>query len=268
MADVLNRTLAPIPDAAWEEIDQVARQRLTANLSARNVMDMTGPAGFDFSAVGTGRTGKMSKTGGGVQWGLRELQPLIEARVPFQMPLAEIENVARGAKDVDWEPLETAARKIATFEETAIYKGLAAANVAGVLKASGQKPVPLTVSVEKMPAAIGAAMQQLQEAGIGGPYHLVLGTKSYKPMNLTLNSGRTLRSVTENLLGGGVYWSPALEGGVLLSSEDEYFEIAVGQDLAIGYARQTGDAVDLFFIETFTARVLEPAAAVELKVRA
>lgn len=268
MADILNRALAPVSDAAWAEIDQVARQRLTAHLSARTIMDLTGPAGFELGAVGTGRTGKLNKTGNGVHWGLREVQPLVEARVPFLMPRADIQNVARGAKDVDWEPLETAARKIATFEESAIYQGLPQAGISGVLKASSHKPIPLTVSVEAMPEAVGAGLQELQQAGIGGPYHLVLGTKAYKPMNLTLNSGRTLRSVTEDLLGGGVYWSPALEGGVLLSSEDEYFEITVGQDLSIGFSEQTAEMVELFFLETFTARVLEPAAAIALKVKA
>jgi len=42
----------------------------------------------------------------------------------------------------------------------------------------------------------------------------------------------------------------------------------VGQDLTIGYKLHNAREVELYFTESFAFRVLEPAAAVELKLQA
>ncbi|WP_437855915.1 encapsulin [Sorangium sp. So ce363] len=60
-------------------------------------------------------------------------------------------------------------------------------------------------------------------------------------------------------------WAPALEGGVLLSTRGSDFELTVGEDLSIGYDRHDKDIIELFLTESFTFRVLEPAAAVALR---
>jgi uncharacterized linocin/CFP29 family protein len=44
--------------------------------------------------------------------------------------------------------------------------------------------------------------------------------------------------------------------------------MTVGQDLSIGYLSHGKESVDLYLTESFTFRVLEPAAAVELRVKA
>jgi uncharacterized linocin/CFP29 family protein len=77
-----------------------------------------------------------------------------------------------------------------------------------------------------------------------------------------------LRKRIETLVTGGVHWSPVLQGGVVLSRRGGDFEMTVGQDLAIGYKLHNSQDVELYFAESFTFRVLEPAAAVELKLQA
>ena len=44
--------------------------------------------------------------------------------------------------------------------------------------------------------------------------------------------------------------------------------MTVGQDLSIGYRSHDKENVDLYLTESFTFRVLEPAAGVELKYKA
>ena len=53
--DILRRDLAPIADAAWEEIDSQASRVLKALLTARKFVDVRGPYGLDFRGVSTGR---------------------------------------------------------------------------------------------------------------------------------------------------------------------------------------------------------------------
>ena len=50
----LHRELAPISDAAWAQIEEEASRTLKRHLAARRVVDVEGPKGVDFSAVGTG----------------------------------------------------------------------------------------------------------------------------------------------------------------------------------------------------------------------
>jgi len=60
----LYRELAPVSEAAWTEIEAEARRTLKRHLAARRVVDVEGPKGFDFSAVGTGHTQAIAAPGG------------------------------------------------------------------------------------------------------------------------------------------------------------------------------------------------------------
>jgi hypothetical protein len=124
MVDLLRRSLSPVPAAAWEEIDARAAQVLQSQLTARRIVDFDGPHGWDFAAVNLGRL-ELSEAPGPheVPWGKRVVQALVEARVPFVLDQMELDGIARGAKDPDLEPLESAARRIALFEESAVYNG-------------------------------------------------------------------------------------------------------------------------------------------------
>ena len=53
--NILKRELAPIPAEAWAEIDAQATRSLKAILSARRVIDLSGPMGPDFPGVPEGR---------------------------------------------------------------------------------------------------------------------------------------------------------------------------------------------------------------------
>src|SRR5512145_571159 len=98
----LLRELAPVTADAWELIDAEARQALKLKLGARKIVDFVGPLGWDAAAVGTGRLARLDRTPlDGVEAATRAVQPLVELRVPFEVSRAEIEAVARGAKDPD-----------------------------------------------------------------------------------------------------------------------------------------------------------------------
>src|SRR5581483_1255438 len=51
----LHRELAPISDTAWGEIEKEARRTLRTFLAARQVVDFSGPHGWDYSAESLGR---------------------------------------------------------------------------------------------------------------------------------------------------------------------------------------------------------------------
>jgi len=265
MADLLRRHLAPIPQSAWDEIDETAADKMRPMLSARSVVDFHGPHGLELAAVNLGRVAAGDSSKDGVHWGIREIMPLVEARVPFKLELAELDAFARGAADIDLGPLEEAARRIASFEDDVVYNGLKTAGIAGVLSSLSHKPLKLGGDADGIAAAVGDGVAELKGEGVAGPYDIVFGPALYKKANQVLKAGRVLRDVLERIGGGRVLFSPALRGGLLLSRRGGDFQLTVGQDLSIGYARHDASHAELFVIESFTFRVLEPAAGIELK---
>jgi uncharacterized linocin/CFP29 family protein len=270
MNDILRRSFAPITDEAWKEIDMQAARVLKGNLSARGLVDFNGPHGWALAAVNLGsvRVGSNEPIKG-VSWGKRETQNLIELRAHFSLKMWELDNVSRGGRNPDLDPMVAAARKVAIFEETAVYQGFNDGGIKGICDASTHKPVSMAAGdPDGFTEAVEAAVIALQKSGVGGPYALVLGTDPYALVKVGDPQAYPLSKQVNVIADGGVFWSPALHGGVVLSRRGGDFELTVGQDLSIGFRSQDKESVDLFFTESFTFRVLEPAAACELKIKA
>jgi len=268
MTDILRRDFAPITAIAWKEIDLQAGRILKGNLSGRKLVDFSGPHGWEYGAVNLGCLEvDHDKELDGISWGLHKVLPLVEIRVPFSLRIWDLDDMARGAKSPDLRNVKEAARKVAHFEETAIYHGFTAAAIHGMLGSSSHKPVPLTSDRTGLTESVELALLAIQEAEIGGPYALVLGTEPYKWLMAGDPHDYPLRERILALVKGGIHWSPVLEGGAVLSRRGGDFELTVGQDLSIGYKIHDEHFVELYFAESFAFRVLEPAAAVELKLQ-
>lgn len=264
--DILRRTEAPVTDEAWQLIDEEAQRVLRGNLSARALVDFDGPYGWqkDVVNIGTLDLSKGKKTQG-VSWGTRKVMPLVEARVGFELEQMELDSISRGSKAPDLDAVAEAARKIAIFEESAIYTGLKEAGMEGLLGSSAHKAVSLGKSADAFDSSIASAVETLQLAGVNGPYNLVLGTKPYhQMMRGRLQGAYTLQQAIKDKTRGDIVWSPAIEGGVLVSARGGDFELTVGQDLSIGYCRHDSDKVEFYIAESFAFRVIEPKAIVVL----
>ena len=115
----LHRELAPISDSAWAEIEEEATRTLKRYLAARRVVDVHGPGGVALPAVGTGHLRTIKTPNDGILARQREVNALVELRVPFDLNRQQIDDVERGAQDSDWQPAKDAAQKIAYAEDRA-----------------------------------------------------------------------------------------------------------------------------------------------------
>ena len=79
--------------------------------------------------------------GEGIRRAQREVQPLVELRVPFELSRQAIDDVERGAHDSDWDPLKEAARMLAFAEDRAVFDGYAAAGIGGIRQGSSNPAV-------------------------------------------------------------------------------------------------------------------------------
>ncbi len=263
--DLLKRELAPILPEAWAAIDEEARRVLTANLAGRKVVDVEGPFGWDYAAVNLGRLELFKEEPiPDVHVGRRIVQPLIEFRIPIRLPIMELDCVARGSKDPDLDPVRAAAVKAAAMEDRAIFLGYPAGGIAGIAEASPHKPLPMPKnSADFLQAALEAA-EALRANGIGGPYALVLGVKVHAELQSAQVPGYPITRRLEQVLGAAPICAPAIEGAILLSVRGGDFVLTLGQDLAVGYAHQDKQTVELYLTESFAFRVVEPAAAIRI----
>ena len=110
--NILKKSIAPITDKAWNEITDRTRQILRTYLTARKFVDIEGPTGLEQGGISTGRLiVPENQPADGVNYGIREMLPFVEIRKPFELDLWELDNIERGAKDVDLTPLEEAAKE-------------------------------------------------------------------------------------------------------------------------------------------------------------
>ncbi|MDQ0475434.1 family 1 encapsulin nanocompartment shell protein [Labrys wisconsinensis] len=260
----LYRELAPISDSAWAEIEDEASRTLKRHLAARRVVDVVGPKGFDFAAVGTGHLRPIAAPGDGVQTAQREVKALVELRVPFELARQAIDDVERGATDSDWSPVKEAARKIAFAEDRSVFEGYAAAGIQGIREGSSNPALTLPADAVGYPGAVAQAVSQLRLAGVNGPYALVLGAKAYAAASGGSDDGYPVFHHLERVVDGGIVWAPAIEGAFVLTTRSGDFELTIGQDLSIGYLSHSSTSVELYLQESFTFRLLTTEAVVAL----
>ncbi|WAL68505.1 family 1 encapsulin nanocompartment shell protein [Amycolatopsis cynarae] len=259
----LHRELAPISAAAWEDLEAEARRTFTEHVAGRRVVDVVGPGGITLSAVGTGHVRDISSPGDGVRARRREVAAVVELRVPFVVSREAVDDVERGAKDVDWQPVKDAAKKLAFTEDRIIAEGLPAAEITGIRTAA---PTSITLPAEPTayPTAVAQAMSALRLEGVNGDYALLLPADTYTVLDETTEHGYPIRQHVARVLGEGgqIIWAPALESALLVSTRGGDYELHLGQEVSIGYLAHDGDSVELYLEESLTFVVNTAEAAV------
>ena len=260
----LHRELAPISDIAWAQIEEEASRTLKRYLAARRVVDVQGPKGLEFSAIGTGHLRQITAPSDGIQAATRETRTLMELRVPFELTRQAIDDVERGAMDSDWSPLKDAARKIALAEDHAAFEGYAPAQIQGICQGTSNPPLMLPADVKSYPDTVARAVSQLRLSGVNGPYKLVLGAEQYTAISGASDHGHPVLQHIQRLVDGEIVWAPAIKGGVVLTTRGGDFELHIGQDISIGYLGHCETTIRLYLQESFTFLLLTEEAAVVL----
>jgi uncharacterized linocin/CFP29 family protein len=260
----LHRELAPISESAWASIEEEARRAFTLNLAGRRVVDVQGPGGTTLAAVDTGHLDDAEPPAEGVIARLRRSQPVVELRVPFTVDRQAVDDVERGAKDPEWQPVKDAARKFAFAEDQAVLDGYPAAGIAGIRGSSSNPALTLPPGARDYPDVLTQAVSTLRLAGVGGPYSLLLSAAAYTAADEASDYGRPIREHLAQLIDGEIIWAPAIDGALLLSTRGGDFELHLGQDLSIGYLSHDATGVELYFQESLTFLVYTGEAAVTL----
>jgi uncharacterized linocin/CFP29 family protein len=271
----LHRELAPISEAAWNEIEKEAGRTLRNFLTSRQLVDFSGPHGWDHSAENLGRLERVQGPVEGVEAGLRVLQPLVELRHTFSMARSDLDDIDRGRPDPNLGGVAEAAKRAALAEDHMVFQGFKEGHIVGMAEASPYRAIEIGDNYVEYPRLVARAVSLLREAGVDGPYAVALGSQCWTGVIETTEYGgypvlEHLRMILGGPGGSGeapgstVIWAPAVDGAVVLSTRGGDFRLTCGQDMALGYIGHDADSVQLCLEESITFRVLAPEAAVPL----
>lgn len=262
----LHRELAPISDKAWGIIEAEASRTLRHFLTARPLVDFSGPHGWEQAATNLGRVRTIEPgTAGEPAAQVRVAQPLVELRAPMEIAPDVIEAADRGASDPDLTTVVEAARRLAEAEDRAVFHGWEAAGIAGITPSSPHDPLTISDNYDDYPGIVARAVARLREAGVGGPYGIALGPRCYTGViETTEHGGYPVLEHIRLILGGPIAWAPAVDGAVVLSLRGGDYELVCGQDTSIGYRAHDDAVVELYLEESLTFLVRDDRAAVHL----
>lgn len=262
--------LAPLSEEAWSLIRTQARETLAQQLAGRRVVDVKGPYGLQFHAVGTGRLKACDVEGAdGAQVGVREVVPVMEVRKSFSLELSEFDALARGAEDINLDPLVQTAKDLAALEDSVLIKGFAASQIQGMIQASPLSPVTLgdepKAFIESVATGVGRLRNETVSGGQSDKFHLLIGPELRKYISSHYIGSHSLQQELLKLIGGKIYTSESLTDAVLVNTGSGNYELSLAQDFTIGYEQHDARQVTLFLMEAFTFRVLNPEASLLLK---
>jgi uncharacterized linocin/CFP29 family protein len=264
----LYRELAPISEEAWSQIEEETTRTFKRYIAGRRVVDVQGPGGVALPAIATGHLRNIKASDEGIIARQREVNALVELRVPFELSRQQIDDVERGANDSDWQPAKDAAQRLAFAEDRAIFDGYAAGGIGGIREGTSNPVKTLPADVRAYPDAIAQALNQLRLAGCNGPYSVVLSADAYTGLSETSDEGYPVLDHIKRLVDSEMIWAPAIAGAFVLTTRGGDFGLYLGQDVSIGYLSHTDTAVRLYLQETFTFLLLTTEAAVALKATA
>ncbi|MGC4191439.1 MAG: family 1 encapsulin nanocompartment shell protein [Thermomicrobiales bacterium] len=263
----LHRDLAPVSDSAWAQIEEEASRTFKRWIAGRRVVDVVGPAGPTLAAVGTGHLKPADVQTGGVLVRQREVQHVVELRVPFRVTRAAVDDVERGAEDSDWQPVKDAVKEIALSGDRIVFQGYPEAGITGLVPSSSNQAIALPADARQVPDAVAQALTALRMAGVDGPYTLLLSADLYTAVSETTDHGFPIRDHIAHLLDGEIVWAPALEGALLLTTRGGDYALHLGQDLSIGYLSHDAETIELYLQESLTFLPFTSEASVPLSAR-
>jgi uncharacterized linocin/CFP29 family protein len=262
--DLLKKELAPISTKSWAEIEKRAQEVLRSQLSARKAVKVKGPMGWDYTYVPEGRL-EGKEEGNEVKAMNYAARPLTETRIEFTLDRWELDNIERGAENPDLGTLEEAAKKIAIYEEEAIYKGNPAIGIKGLDHYSKGNTVKVEEEGSGIMKAITEASIKLRKKFETPPYVLIAGKKFLEKLNTTVHSYQITKWINE-YIGTEILFSFAIENALMIPQRSSDLELTIGGDFSIGYQSHDARKVKLFISESFTFRVLNPEIVVKLEV--
>ncbi|MGC8777058.1 MAG: family 1 encapsulin nanocompartment shell protein [Candidatus Caldatribacteriaceae bacterium] len=249
----LGREGVPFDKKVWEMLDKTMVDVARAQLAGRKFLPLKGPLGLGVTAVPLATKVFQDTT-------MMQNLPLFFIEKTFHLSKPALAQFEREGLTMDVTPLIRTVTECATLEDKLIFHGLE--NQPGLLTSPQSLRFSLN-SWEKVGQAsldIINAVSLLDEAGFHGPYALALPPSLYNLLLRRYPAGHhTELAHIQEIVQDRVVKAPILQkGGVLVSVNEAYVSLLLGQDMQIGFLGIDQDGFFFSVSESLGLLVREP----------
>ncbi len=278
MSDFLQRARAPLSSEEWERLDQTVLDAAQQQRVARRFLSIFGPIGAGHQYIPqlsltrntAAATDNLGAGGTPVTVGTRSQRPLTLISKDFSLHWRDIETARQLGLPLDLGAAAAASVLCAAREDDLVLHGDKALGLDGLATVAGHRTVTRRdwgVSGHAF-LDIVEAIDHMAAAGFYPPYALICSLNLYACMlRVSGSSGVLELTQIREMCSGGVLQSVHSKSALLVAVGPQNFDLVIGQDLTVAYARS--DNMDHVFrvLETMTLRVKQPAAICSLMPR-
>lgn len=262
----LGRDDAPFGDEIWDALDSVVVAAARSRLSARKLLDIEGPYGFDLKSV---PLYDELVVDGDVKVMSSPVLPVPLIETLFALSPRDLATFEETGFSLNLEPVSMAAMAAAAAEDALIFEGNKDLGLPGLMTAPGVQSVEMG-NWEEVGVAAGdviRGLNALDEAGFHGPCLLALAPALYNLLYRLLPQGfQTELAHVESILGSTVIKAPGIKhGGVLLATGSQFASIVIGQDMATGFVGPEDSQLKFKITESLAPRIRVPASICVIK---
>ncbi|WP_170240368.1 family 1 encapsulin nanocompartment shell protein [Thermosediminibacter litoriperuensis] len=275
----MNRSQSPLTEGQWELIDRAVVSAAEKHMVGRRFISLYGPLGAgvqhitfntyagEFKAL----IDLSGENGEDVIWTTGKTYKQIPIIYKdFKLDWRDIETSTKFGIPLDTTPAALSAIFVAEAEDELIFNGSQELDISGLLTAPGRTSIA-TGNWSQEGAAyddVVRAVEALSSKGFYGPYALVVSPKLYSRLIRAYKNTNYLEiDLIKKLVTGGVFQTPAIKGdrGVLVSTDPEYVDLALAQDLTVAFLETSKMNHYFRVFELVVPRIKVPAAICTLE---
>ncbi|HDQ35145.1 MAG TPA: bacteriocin [Chloroflexi bacterium] len=262
MNQVLMREDAPLSAEQWQLIDATVQEVAENILVGRRLLQLYGPLGYGAYTVPLYAYG--AEAGEAIRASLVKQLPMTTLDQDFIISVRDLE-LFNGGQPFDTAPVAAAAAASAFAEDRLIFEGDADAGLEGLLTAKGHLALSLSDWAEEGQALadISTAIAALVSAGFYGPYAVVMNPARYANVQRVYGRRGILEAeLLEQQARSGILSTPVmpLDKVVVLAAQQQYVDLAVGQDMATAFIETVNMEHCFRIMETLALRIKQPGA--------
>lgn len=267
MESILMRGDSPLTPEQWQLVDSTVSQAVQRILVGRRVLDLYGPLGFGAYTVplytypGGGENPVRAKM-------VRQL-PIATLMQEFIITVKDLELMNAG-QPFDIAPIAAAATQAALAEDRLILYGDEEEGTVGLLNAKGRHTLPLGDWTQEGVALadVGKATAALIGENFYGTYAVILHPARFAQVQRVVGKRGLMEiDMLEKQATGGVFVSPIMPADkvLMVTTQPQYMDLAVGLDLAAGYIETVNLEHRFRLMETLALRVKQAGAICTLE---
>lgn len=266
--DYLARENADLSAGLWEDIDTTVVETLKEHLVARRFLKISGPYGVGTTYVELDGVDKEEVLKDGIA--------RVKGRTQLELPILfedfsllgrDLEYADQCGRALDLTSAMRAAKIAASREDDLVLLGNKTLGTEGLITAKGAHKIKRGDWKKDEIAYLDIikGISYFSDAGYLGRYALVLSTDLFVAIQrLAPNTGLLEIDRVKKIIGDHVYTYSNFGTGkaLLVCSEPEYMDLAVGLDFSVGYAELVDFNHHFRIMESVALRIKDPGSII------